>query len=142
MTICLIFLALIPTDWIFTAQLIYLIAIIGSAFNACGYYKAVNLSYGYFSSTIMSWFAIIYAIVILILPLGKTYIAGEDSPNQWRLFFYLAAGIALVTLIFWFYTADVKLRSWAVLQKKASIVSVMTYDTKDGGLFNLKSGYN
>uniref|UniRef100_A0AC35F126 NADH dehydrogenase subunit 5 n=1 Tax=Panagrolaimus sp. PS1159 TaxID=55785 RepID=A0AC35F126_9BILA len=88
----------------------------------------------------MSWFAIIYAIVILLLPLGKTYIAGEDSPEQWRLFFYIGAAIALVTLVFWFFTTDVDLRSWAIIQKKPSIVSVITFDTKDGGLFNLKRG--
>ena len=128
MTVCLILLALIPTDWVLIAQGIYLLAIMGSAFNSVGYYRAASLSYGYFSSTVMSWFAIIYAVVILILPLGKTYIAGDDSPDQWRLFFYIGAAIAFITLIIWFFTAEVKLRPWAIISQKQSIVSVITLE--------------
>ena len=118
MTLSLVIMGLIPTEWVLFAQIIYIVAIMFSSLNIVGYYKSVQLSSGPFASTIMSWFAIVYSMIILFLPVFKTLLVGEDTPAQWRLFFFIAAGICFVTLVIWLFTVEVELRPWAVIQRK------------------------
>uniref|UniRef100_A0AC34R2V3 Major facilitator superfamily (MFS) profile domain-containing protein n=1 Tax=Panagrolaimus sp. JU765 TaxID=591449 RepID=A0AC34R2V3_9BILA len=120
MTLALITLAIIPPTWIFVAQLSYFCAIVFSAFGAVGYYKSVQLSAGPFSSVIMSWASIIYSIIILVLPIFKTIVAGDDQPDQWRLIFVVAAAISFVTLGIWLFTVKVDLRPWAIIESTNS----------------------
>uniref|UniRef100_A0A7E4WBC7 MFS domain-containing protein n=1 Tax=Panagrellus redivivus TaxID=6233 RepID=A0A7E4WBC7_PANRE len=140
MTFCLAGLALVPTDAVLTAELLYIGAIITSAFNCVGHYKAIALAYGYFSSTIMSWMAIMYAVVTLLLPVFKSLVAGDDDPNQWRLMFVIGGTICAVTLVFYLVVVKVEPRPWSVMKPKPSMISVLEAPTPKISFSHLPEG--
>ena len=102
-----------------------------SSVNIVGYYKSVQLSSGPFASTIMSWFAIAYSMIILLLPILKTLLVPDDTPAQWRVFFFMGSAICLSTLIFWLFTVEVELRPWADIQRKSSSMASGYSDTEE-----------
>ena len=120
MILPLAIMGMIPTEWVFFAQVVYQIAIFFSPLSIVGYYKSVQLSSGPFASTIMSWFTIVYSMIILLLPILKTLLVSDDTPAQWRIFFFMGSGICLLTLIVWLFTVEVELRPWADIQSRSA----------------------
>ncbi|KAE9551757.1 hypothetical protein FO519_005036 [Halicephalobus sp. NKZ332] len=114
MVICFIVLAAIPPTWRTVAQVAYTAAVLGVSLNAVGFYKATQLCAGPFAAVIMSWFSVINAVVVLILPLIKTLLAAEDRPEQWALIFTINAVVVFITTVIFILTVEVEPRNWTV----------------------------
>lgn len=106
--------AMIPPDWKIVAQICYTVLIVGVSLNSVGFYKSVQLSTGPFAAVIMSWFSLINALVVFILPVIKTNLAAEDRPEQWALIFYISSGVVFCTTVVYLFTATVEPRKWTM----------------------------
>lgn len=112
MVACLIIMAQISDSLI--AQAAYTIFMLAGSFDAISFYKAAQFVAGPLASVIMTWFSLLNSLMILILPLAVTAVAGNNQLKEWAVIFYVVSGIIVVTTIIYQVTSDIKPRPWAL----------------------------
>ncbi|KAE9548699.1 hypothetical protein FO519_008097 [Halicephalobus sp. NKZ332] len=116
MAACFILMAVLPVEKAGYVQTAYTLATAFCGLNAVGVAKSVQMIGQQHCHFILAMNTFIISTVQLILPPIVSFIAPDNSPEQWGIMFYGVAAIVFVTAIIFNLTAEASPRPWTALE--------------------------
>uniref|UniRef100_A0AC35GNB5 Major facilitator superfamily (MFS) profile domain-containing protein n=1 Tax=Panagrolaimus sp. PS1159 TaxID=55785 RepID=A0AC35GNB5_9BILA len=141
MSICLILLAVLPTHYTGLIQASYIFAGAFCGLNAVGIAKSIQLIAQQHCHFILALNTFIQSTIMLILPPIVSFIAPDNTNEQWGIIFYGIAAIVSITAIIFNCTAEASPRPWVTsngtleeheaITTKEQVIAIPIMETMD-----------
>uniref|UniRef100_A0A915DHH8 Major facilitator superfamily (MFS) profile domain-containing protein n=1 Tax=Ditylenchus dipsaci TaxID=166011 RepID=A0A915DHH8_9BILA len=112
MACCFVALAMLPTTYPVLIQACFTGATMFSGLNCVGVAKSTNLMSRQFSHVLMAFTALTCSIILLVMPLGVSILAPNNSTDEWSKIFLIIAVVVVITTLIFDFTAQVDPRPW------------------------------
>ncbi|KAI6190591.1 Sodium-dependent phosphate transport protein 1 [Aphelenchoides bicaudatus] len=111
---CFIALAFLPSGMPLVAQALFTGAIVFSGLNCVGVIKSVQLISGKYAYILMATFGFTNSIIVLILPFVVTFVAPDNTREEWRRILVFIAALVITAILFFDWTAEATPRPWSL----------------------------